>query len=175
MEPTTTPMCTLLEHQQAGSNTGPSRIDGQTRRPANRDTHSLVPQEIDPTTPQRACETCDTSEDHCPGDLEMPVPTLTTPTVHKVLSPRGHSNRQSLNPPTAWPHAHPSSLPDEDSTEPKRVANSERCQPKTPNDNTISPQTIQTTTIPTKTRSQTGPTHMPLRRFHIPTPLHHIV
>ena len=51
----------------------------------------------------------------------------TTAKTHTNLSqkPAWHSDRQSLNPPTAWPHAHTNSPPDEDSL-PKRVADSER-------------------------------------------------
>ena len=118
----------VTENQQ-GSNL-PVKDSGGLERPPNRDHHpssSPTLQRSNNNTPtdNRASGTHDTSGDHCLGDWEMPK--ATTAKTHKILpqKPAGHSDRQSLNPPTAWPHAHTSSPPDEDSL-PKRVADSER-------------------------------------------------
>ena len=119
----------VTENQQ-GSNL-PVKDSGGLERPPNRDHHpsssSSTLQRSNNNTPtdNRACGTHDTSGDHCLGDWEMPK--ATTAKTHKILpqKPAWHSDRQSLNPPTAWPHAHTSSPPDEDSL-PKRVADSER-------------------------------------------------
>ena len=118
----------VTENRQ-GSNL-PVKDSGGLERPPNRDHHpssSPTLQRSNNNTPtdNRAGGTHDTSGDHCLGDWEMPK--ATTAKTHKILpqKPAWHSDRQSLNPPTAWPHAHTSSPPDEDSL-PKRVADSER-------------------------------------------------
>ena len=80
----------------------------------------------------------DTSVEHCPGGPEMSNTNNIATIQHKVLPPKGHSDRQPLNPPTAWLHAHPSSPPDED-IKPKRVADSERYQPNSPTRNDLPP------------------------------------
>ena len=110
-----------MRTERVGSTPDLSVTDREEGRPANRDTHQSHINGTDPDTSMRARGTHN-SEQHCPGDLEMPPPTKT---FNKVLPPDGHSNRQSLSPPTARPHAHPSSPPDEDG-KPKRVADSER-------------------------------------------------
>ena len=98
--------------------------DRQRRRTSREQRYPPVPLHINGTDPDTSIRARGThnSEQHCPGDLEMPLPTKT---FNKVLPPDGHSNRQSLSPPTTRPHAHPSSPPDEDG-KPKRVADSER-------------------------------------------------
>ena len=138
----TTPSCahsahSLPEADVTTTNTNSSvpdnKIDGSNRettsRPANRDTlhgddrlgrhHPINNNDAEKNNSQpsaRACDNCDISGCHCPGDPET-LPT--TPPANKVLpiamtTNTGQSlDRQSPNPPTVLQSTHRGALPDE--------------------------------------------------------------
>ena len=123
----TTPTCTAGD-----GNTESAEDQTEQPRPAKRDTHppETIQSQKSNTNKIRDSETHDTSEHHFPGGPEM-LNNHTIDKQHKVLPTVEHSDRQPLNPPTAWLHAHRSSPPDEDIL-PKRVADSERYQQQSP-------------------------------------------
>ena len=130
----TTPTCTAGD-----GNTESAEDQTEQPRPANRDTHppETIQSQKSNTNKIRDSETHDTSEHHFPGGPEM-LNNHTIDKQHKVLPTVEHSDRQPLNPPTAWLHAHRSSSPDEDIL-PKRVADSERYQQQSPTRITLPP------------------------------------